>query len=267
MLMKPRILTKSSDKCIYKICDGTGFIHKEYENRSDLMEICRCREYNRLLRQIKSAGIPADYMHKTIKDFQSEIYGTAINRRIARYVLHGVTSYLEQFNKFKEMGTGFYIHSQTKGSGKSLLSIIIGNELIRRYKMKAIYISTINMLGEIKGKMFTNNPEVSAYNQIESIKKAELLILDDLGAEKATEWSEETLTQILDDRMNYRGPTIISSNVTMEQLERKYTGGRINSRIAKMTFPLSLPEESVREKLAKQENDKMAEMLFHKKHV
>lgn len=161
------------------------------------------------------------------------------------------------------MGKGFYFYSQTKGSGKSLLSMIIANELIKRYELNALYISVVNMLTELKNKMNQSNSKVGVYDLIESFKKADLLILDDLGVEKATEWSEEILTQILDDRMNYRRPTIITSNVSVEGLERKYPAGRIKSRIEKLTFPLRLPEESVRETLSKQDNEKMAQMLFN----
>ncbi len=43
------------------------------------------------------------------------------------------------------MGKGLYFYSNTKGSGKTLLSIAITNELIIKYKIKSMYISVVNM--------------------------------------------------------------------------------------------------------------------------
>ncbi|SUJ03199.1 Primosomal protein DnaI [Sporosarcina pasteurii] len=260
---KPRILTKASDKCIFRICDGRGQIHQENKPGDDYMVICQCRKYKQQLRKIKSAGIPTDYTDKTMNDFKIDMYETDYSVRLAKYAKQAVTGYLDRYQEFEDMGKGFYFYSQTKGSGKSLLSMIIANELIKRYELNALYISVVNMLTELKNKMNQSNSKVGVYDLIESFKKADLLILDDLGVEKATEWSEEILTQILDDRMNYRRPTIITSNVSVEGLERKYPAGRIKSRIEKLTFPLRLPEESVRETLSKQDNEKMAQMLFN----
>ncbi|MFJ7971726.1 ATP-binding protein [Psychrobacillus sp. NPDC096389] len=259
---KPRILTKASDKCMFKICDGTGLIHVE-KQPVDVMEICKCREYKQQVRKIKSAGIPVDYLDKKMNDFKIEMYKNTESISLASFAKQAVTGYLDRYREFEKMGKGFYFYSQTKGSGKSLLSIIISNELIMKYDLNALYISVVDMLTEMKAKISQKNPEVGVYELIETVKKADLLVLDDLGLEKATEWSEEVLTQILDERMNYRRPTIITSNISMMALERKYPAGRIKSRIEKMTFPIRMPEESIREILSKQENDKMAEMLFN----
>lgn len=89
-----------------------------------------------------------------------------------------------------------------------------------------------------------------------------LLVIDDLGVEKVSDWSEEMFTQILDERMSNYRPTIITSNFSISQLSKKYKMGRVNNRIEKMAFPIAMPEESVRSKLAKKENDEIAKLFF-----
>lgn len=260
---KQRILTEASDKCMFRKCDGSGLIHIEEEPGYEVMKICKCREYKQQLRKIKSAGIPTDYLDKEMDDFKIDIYKHEQSVGMASYAKQAATGYLDRYREFENMGKGFYFYSQTKGSGKSLLSIIISNELIKKYELNALYISVVNMLTEMKHRITQKNSNVGVYDLIESCKKAEMLVLDDLGVEKATEWSEEILTQILDERMNYRRPTIITSNVSVQALEKKYSAGRIKSRIEKMTFPIPMPEESVRKTLSSRENDIMAEMLFN----
>jgi DNA replication protein DnaC len=60
-------------------------------------------------------------------------------------------------------------------------------------------------------------------------------------------------------------PTIITSNLSMEQLSEKFRSGRIDSRLNKMTLPVHLPEEDVRGYLAQQENKRIVQMILTSK--
>ena len=258
-LKGPRKLTKPSDKCFYKECDGSGINHWLDENHKDIGVICKCVNYKKKLRKFRSAGIPNDFMGKRLNDFDVDVYEMESSKEQAFFAKKAVTGYLEQYHEFHKMGKGFYFYSQTKGSGKSLLSLIVGNELIEKYKLDIVYITVVSMLAEMKNEI---NKGKGVYDLIEHYKNADVLILDDLGMEKVTEWSEEILTQIMDDRMNYKKPIIITSNIAIEELDEKYPGGRLKSRIERLSLPIRMPEESVRKILSKQENREMARMLF-----
>ncbi len=260
--MKPGRSTEATAKCIYGECDGSGLIYSIKEDGQEIARVCKCREYKKQLRRIKSARIPTDHVDNTIKDFQTEIYKKEESVSIARYAKKVASCYVEQYYEMEDMGKGLYLYSKTKGSGKTRLSIAIINDLIIKHKVKPIYISVVNMLNEMKNSFSNKETNVNSYSLMESFKQAQVLVLDDLGVEKTTEWSEEVLTQIIDERMSYKRPTIITSNIPISLLQQKYPVGRIKSRIEKMTFPVIMPEESIRELLAKQENDKIAEMFF-----
>lgn len=257
----PGRLTKATDDCMYRECDGSGLIHTIREDGSEVMMICKCREYKELLNQIKTARIPDEYLDKRINDFDTKIYQIKDSVRVAQYAKKIATSYVEQYLEMEDMGKGLYFYSNTKGAGKTLLSIAIVNELIIEYKIKSIYISVVNMLNEMKHSFSNKDPKRNFYNLIESFKQVPVLLMDDLGVEKTTDWSEEVLTQILDERMSYKRPTIITSNMPIQSLQKKYPAGRIKSRIEKMTFPVVMPEESVREIISKKENEEIAKMF------
>ncbi|MEI3599087.1 MULTISPECIES: ATP-binding protein [unclassified Oceanobacillus] len=258
----PGRLTKATDDCMYRECDGSGLIHVIKENGYEYMMMCKCREYKELLRKIKTARIPDEYLNKRIQDFDTKIYQINDNGRVAQYAKKIATRYVEQYPELEDMGKGLYFYSNVKGSGKTLLSIAITNELIIKYQIKPMYISVVNMLNEMKHSFSIKDPNRNFYNLMESFKQAPVLLMDDLGVEKTTDWSEEVLTQILDERMSYKRPTIITSNMPIQSLQKKYPAGRIKSRIEKMTFQVVMPEESVREIISKQENDELAKMFL-----
>lgn len=247
---------------MYRECDGSGLIHVIKEDDSEVMMICKCREYKELLNQIKTARIPDEYLDKRIDDFDTKIYQVRKSVEVAQYAKRIATRYVEQYLELEDMGKGLYFYSNKKGSGKTLLSIAIVNELIIKYKINPMYISVVNMLNEMKHSFSNKDPKRTFYNLIESFMQVPVLIMDDLCVEKTTDWSEEVLTQILDERMGYKRPTIITSNMPIESLQKKYPAGRIKSRIEKMTFQVVMPEESVREIISKQENDEIAKMFF-----
>jgi DNA replication protein DnaC len=246
---------------MYKECDGSGFIHVIKEDGSDALVICKCREYKQQLKKVKTARIPDDYMDKRIKDFDTNLYQRKDSMKVAEYAKKHATNYIDLYLEMEDRGKGLYFYSNTKGSGKTLLSIAIINELIMKYQIEPIYISVVNMLNELKYAISKNDSKGSYYSLLESFKQAPVLVMDDLAVEKTTDWSEEILTQILDDRMSYKRPTIITSNIQIDSLQKKYPAGRIKSRIEKMTFPVVMPEESIRTIISEQENEEILKML------
>lgn len=259
-LKNPGKITKPSNKCIYNECDGSGMIHYRREDGTEAMTFCKCREQRQLLNSIKTARIPKEYHHKSLEDFNVNHYQSKDAIKHAKYAQKVASGFIKSFETMNDMGKGLYIYSKTKGTGKTLLSIIIIYELMMKYQINPLYISVVNILSELKNTF--HQKEVNSYDIIRSLTEADILVMDDLGVEKTTDWVEEILTQILDERMMDNKPTIITSNMPITELDRKYPSGRIKSRVEKMTFPIPMPEESVRSTLSKQENDKVAKLFF-----
>ena len=114
------------------------------------------------------------------------------------------------------------------GTGKTHISTAIARELIHK-GFDVIYDSTQNIISDFEDDRFR-----SGYGQTESKSEkyleCTLLIIDDLGTEFVNQFTVSTLYNLLNSRQNRGLPTIISTNLSPDELASKYEG-RIYSRI------------------------------------
>ena len=97
------------------------------------------------------------------------------------------------------------------GIGKTHLAVSVLREVVVQKAIRGLYFDTRTLLSTIRS---TYNPvtRASEADVLNRVMKAELLVLDDLGAERPTDWVEETMNQIVNTRYNDRRPTIFTSN-------------------------------------------------------
>jgi DNA replication protein DnaC len=97
------------------------------------------------------------------------------------------------------------------GIGKTHLAVAVLRQVIRSRGAQGVFYDTRELLKLIRS---TYDPVVKTteLQVLTPVMKADLLVLDDLGAEKASEWVEETLNLIVNTRYNERRPTIFTSN-------------------------------------------------------
>ena len=188
---------------------------------------------------------PDYFQQRTFDRFAVNLYG--LGRPKAQKALEMAKRYVDGIDMIMSQygGGGLYFYSKEKGSGKTFLSTIIGNELSKRGKRVRWYGVT-NLLQEIKAG-FDRESGTSGAVIIDICKEAEILILDDIGVEKQSAWVNETVYSILDHRMTQCKPTIFTSNVLPRELSYDE---RVLDRISRMTELIEMPEENVRRKLA-----------------
>ncbi len=247
----------ATSNCPYGECDGSGNSIIEVDGETYVRE-CKCKKQMIQARRLRFANIPKEFKELTINSFDTELYKTEKNRDRAKLAKKAAANFIKKFDTFKEMGKGLYFYSIVKGSGKTRLAASLGNALINVNNVQVKFTTTIDLISEIKS---TYNKE-SKYTEsqlIESITNVEVLILDDFGVEKQTEWVNEVLYSIIDHRMTKKKITIFTSNLLIEELKNDE---RIKNRIEKMAVPIYLPDESIRSKLAKKENEELTEILF-----
>ncbi|KIL73720.1 Helicase loader DnaI [Bacillus badius] len=210
--------------------------------------------------------MPDEFKNITIKSFDINIYEQEESRLRAAQAKRIAGNFVKKFDLMKEQGKGLYLYSSIKGSGKTRLAAGILNALLKtqdsnEQPLSIYYSPTADLIGEIK-KTFSEESNIKSSDIIDSVKKVDVLILDDIGVEKVTDWVEETFTRILDFRLQHQKITIFTSNLSIDELDDKYPQGRISSRIEKMTYPVHMPEEKIRSKLAKQENENLLGLLL-----
>jgi DNA replication protein DnaC len=96
----------------------------------------------------------------------------------------------------------------TYGCGKTHLAAAIANEISQRGE-PALFVVVPDLLDHLRAT-FNPNSLTPYDKRFEEVRRAPLLILDDLGTESATPWAEEKLYQLFNHRYNARLPTVIT---------------------------------------------------------
>lgn len=202
---------------------------------------------------LQQSEIPYEFRNKLLKDYKPERY---LDRTKAYKALEIAKAYVKNFEKME--GYGLYIYSSTEGTGKSLLASCIGNELIDRYGTTVKFFTVTDLMATIKREMNSKEDPYRRKDSFETALKVPLLIIDNLGGENTTPWISETIQRIVANRRNLGLSTIYTSQKTGVELKyEKTTCSIINEKTKKVL----LPEESIREGLAKYEKEKFDKLL------
>lgn len=130
--------------------------------------------------------------------------------------------------RFPEGAPNLFLYG-TVGTGKSFLSGCVAKELMDK-GYSVIYFSSIQLFDILSNFAYSKKDKDSIYNPYEDLYNADLVIIDDLGTEVANNFVTSKLFQCLNERMLRGKSTIISSNLTLEELKEMYSD-RIFSRI------------------------------------
>lgn len=141
-----------------------------------------------------------------------------------------VIKWLGEFYKnysYETSTKGLYL-TGSFGSGKTFLIHALFNDLNKNKDVAIEYVYFPDLLRELKDDWELYGSRMERYQKIP------LLLLDDIGAEKVTEWGrDEVLGTILQNRMNKKLPTFFTSNLTISELERHLAGSKNNIDIVK----------------------------------
>lgn len=149
----------------------------------------------------------------------------------------------EYANKFSLNSESLFLIGQT-GVGKTHISLAIA-KAVSANGYTVAYGSLINYLRIIEKEHFGRSANAES-DTMQVLISSDLLILDDLGSEFMTNFSESTLYNILNSRINLGLPTIISSNLSGKDLQQKYND-RIVSRLLSVYKLLLFVGQDVRQ--------------------
>ena len=160
-----------------------------------------------------------------------------------------IKEFYDNYDQSKTM-KGLYLHGSF-GSGKTFLLAALLNELTVNKKVRTEIIYFPELLRTLK-----DDWDFFA-GKMEYLKSVDILLVDDIGAEKVTEWGrDEVLGTILQSRMNNNLCTFFTSNLTIEELERHLSitknsedtvkSRRIIERVKQLTIDMELISENRR---------------------
>lgn len=152
-------------------------------------------------------------------------------------ILEFAKQYAETFN---ESSNSIFMFGKT-GLGKTHLSLAIANRVLDK-GYSVIYDSAINILRNIEREHFSRE---HSSDMIDLVMTTDLLILDDLGTEYETPFYNATIYNIINSRLNSGKATIISTNLDLSGIKRRYDE-RVVSRIISVYTCLEFRGDDVR---------------------
>ena len=130
------------------------------------------------------------------------------------------------------------------GTGKTTLAAAYAIQAIQKIEgpIDFDFIYVPDLYDEIKNT-FKKHSEKSEYAVLQHYKCSKLLILDDIGAEKITDWSFAILTKLIHHRYSNLLPTIITSNYSVKELSEDRLDQRIIDRIVESSHKIKLTKQ------------------------
>lgn len=216
----------------------------------ELEEKKRQEEYEEQMRRINRLK-EASMMDKKYREVTFDKYEV---REENKKVFEMAKKYADRFQDMYKKNQGLLLYGPV-GTGKSFTAACIGNYLLNNAK-PVIMTSFVKILQDI----WENDREAE---YITILNSASLLIVDDLGTERETDYALEKVYNIIDSRVRANKPMIITSNLELndmmecEDIRKK----RIYDRILECCYPMYVGGKSFRMMKAAQRFDEMKDFL------
>jgi DNA replication protein DnaC len=181
------------------LCDDTGW---KPIDRDGVRRVVRCDCWRESVgrQRLDSANIPKRYQHCSIENFKA--YNESLERAVAQA--------RKVVDEFPAVGRGLFLEGQP-GVGKTHLAVAVLRDVMQSKGARGLFYDTRDLLRVIRGT-YNESTHTTELDVLRPVMTADLLVLDDLGAEKTSEWVEETMNLIVNTRYNERRPTLFTSN-------------------------------------------------------
>ena len=240
------------------ICGDTGMRVITHDDGERYANECECRLTTRAARLLARAKIPPRYEHCSLDSYDTAFRGADRSLAAAHLMAR---KFVEDYPVNTE-GKGLLL-SGSIGVGKTHLAVGILHALVMLKGAQSLFCDYRELLKEIQ---HSYNPQVAMteLQVLEPVFKAEVLVIDELGAQKPTDWVWDTVALILNTRYNLKRTTIITTNFadrapgTASQIGDKREeslgdriGERMRSRLSEMCVTIEISGQDLRRTVQK----------------
>jgi len=220
-------------------CGGTGWELVE----GNVVKPCRCKTETRTDTLLNHARVPKRFQYCSLDNFEPACI--SVGR-----ALMNTRRFVEEC-PLVDVGL---LYLGRCGVGKTHLAVAALKELINK-GIGGLFYDFRDLLKEIQDS-YNPNTHTSELRILAPVFEAEVLVLDELGASKPTEWVQETITHIINKRYNEKKVTIFTSNYldipigsTYDESLTDRVGVRLRSRLHEMCRLVPMEGDDYREKL------------------
>jgi DNA replication protein DnaC len=245
--MQPDLL---KNPAVCPSCGGTGWEVVEEKG----VRPCECKRAFQADVLLTNARIPRRFQGCSFDNFTlpPDPINPSICNNSVQWALITSKKYVEEFMP----GESGLLYLGTCGVGKTHLAVAVLKELIRK-GIPGLFYDFRDLLKEIQDS-YNPNTKASELQVLTPVFDAEVLVLDELGASKPTEWVQETITHIINKRYNDRKVTLFTSNYQDISIGSAYeetltdrVGVRLRSRLHEMCRQILIEGSDYREVIKK----------------
>lgn len=213
-------------------CGGVGFLRVDVplgHEKFGRLEPCVCRANeiaNNARQRLYEMSNLERLSHLTIANFNSS--GNPKAEFVSPQEVASLRDALDASENFAKTLSGWLLLEGSYGCGKTHLAAAIANECVQR-GVPTLFITVPDLLDSLR--FAYADPETTFEERFETIRNADLLVMDDFGTQNATPWAQEKLFQIINARYINKLPTVITTNLILDEIE-----SRIRSRLQDAEF-------------------------------
>ncbi|HHW42004.1 MAG TPA: ATP-binding protein [Syntrophomonadaceae bacterium] len=213
-------------KC--SLCRDRGLIFK-----GDVVRVCPCVKQHYLELRYQYANITPEIKDYSFESFRLDYYQGGY-RKQANAALEGARQFVNDY--LENPHTRGLLFTGDVGAGKTYLAGAIANSLLKK-NVRVLFLVVPDFLDELRATYNKGNTgegyEPDDVSLLRGVRQVDVLILDDLGVHNYTPWTCNKLYSLLNYRLNYQLPVIITTNLSLGQLDQ-FLGERTTSRIVQM---------------------------------
>lgn len=220
---------------------------------------CKCDRDRQEQERLREKQIEQDRLRQNCFISKNQIAYTFENadENTDKDIIKKAKNYVKHFEEMRKDNVGLLLYGNV-GSGKTYIACSIANAIITEYSYNVKMRNFAQILNDLQKGGFT----LDRNEYIEQITSPALLILDDFGIERNTEYALEQIYNVINARYLKARPTIITTNLNFKDIEKEQEDimlGRIYSRIIEMCLPfrvtgLDRRKIQSKEKLKKAQN-------------
>ena len=218
--------------------------------------VCKCQLDKYHAEREKTAQIQTSLRIRELKDAcfpMTEINSWNFRQAAMDENLKAVKRYAEKWPEMRKKRQGLLFYGDV-GTGKTYAAVCVANAV-----MEQGYSCIITSVPRLVQALDGNREKVEF---LDSVNRAELLILDDLGTERASEYMNEQVYTVIDGRYRTGKPLIVTTNLALaDMVECRDGRKRIYDRILELCYPIRFAGQSRRRKELLERSAEMKKLL------